>query len=243
MRVCVLGHEGMLGNAVYRLLEEIPEIELTHTSLRWPGNDFISFFREHSFDWIINCAAKIPQANPNDKDTYIVNYGLPVFLASTGARVIHPSTNLLTAESAYALAKWCADDTLQSFPNAFIIRCSVIGMEKGDNPKSLLPWFLSSGATQLKGFTDHLWNGITTLEWAKICLQIIEGKTQERLIIPYSDTVSKYELLTIFKEVYEKAVEILPVEQGTKGVEPLTGNRYSGSIRLQLQELKIFYNR
>lgn len=242
MRVCVLGHKGMLGNAVCRLLERSADIQLTTINVRWPGKEFISFFREHSFDWIINCAAKIPQAKPDDKETYLVNYGLPVFLASTGAGIIHPSTNLLTTDSAYALSKLCADDTLQSFPNAFIIRCSIIGLETGNTPKSLLPWFLSSSADQLKGFTDHLWNGITSLEWASICLQILERKTEERLIIPYSDTVSKYELLTIFKDVFEKPVEILPVESGTSGADPLAGNWYSGNIRSQLEELKSFYN-
>ncbi|WP_155990175.1 hypothetical protein [Terrimonas ferruginea] len=241
MRVCVVGHRGMLGNAVDKLLRTIPGIELTTVDARWPGEEFIGFFRTHSFDWIVNCAARIPQSNPDEREIYLVNYGLPVFLASTGAGVIHPSTNLLTAESAYALSKWCADDTLQSFPNAFIIRCSVIGMETGDQPRSLLPWFLSSTAEQLKGFTDHLWNGITTLQWAQVCLKIIQGETHDRLIIPYSDTVSKYKLLTIFRDVFEKPVEILPVESDTRSVEPLTGNWYAGQIGRQLQDLKTFY--
>jgi len=55
------------------------------------------------------------------------------------------------------------------------LRCSIIGPEL-KNCHSLLEWFLGhpQGA-KVQGFTNHLWNGVTTLQYARICLGIIRG--------------------------------------------------------------------
>ena len=47
-----------------------------------------------------------------------------------------------------------------------------------------------------------MWNGITTLEWAKICNDLIlNWDLYERLIVPYSKCISKYDLLKNIKDV------------------------------------------
>ena len=48
----------------------------------------------------------------------------------------------------------------------FILRGSIVGPELGEG-KSLLNWFLSEEGGEVSGFSDHSWNGITTLNFAK----------------------------------------------------------------------------
>ena len=84
--------------------------------------------------------------------------------------------------------------------NFFNIRCSIIGKEI-KNYKSLVDWFLSSKkGIILNGFTNHLWNGVTTIYFAKCLKTIISKDIQIPNLIHLvpSNTISKYELLKIF---------------------------------------------
>ncbi len=91
-------------------------------------------------------------------------------------------------------------------PNMHCLRCSIIGPE----PKVyafLLEWFRrqSPGAT-VSGFTNHAWNGVTTLHYARVCHGIIcSGLDLPHLqhIIP-SGEISKYELLRCFSRAYQR---------------------------------------
>lgn len=91
-------------------------------------------------------------------------------------------------------------------PNMHHLRCSIIGPEKGTT-KSLLEWFRSQPSkAKLNGYTNHYWNGITTLQFAKICLGIIKNNISlghMQHIIP-ADAVSKYQLLQIFQKAYDR---------------------------------------
>lgn len=95
--------------------------------------------------------------------------------------------------------------------NLLNIRCSIIGIElKGR--LSLLEWFLSHPQKSLlKGFTHHQWNGVTTLQYAQFCENIIaKRRFQEYRELNHTvhytvnNAVNKYELLKIFNEVYKK---------------------------------------
>ena len=56
------------------------------------------------------------------------------------------------------------------------LRCSIIGKEIRNN-KSLISWFLNNEENiSLNGFTNHIWNGVTTDVFAKICIGIIKNK-------------------------------------------------------------------
>jgi dTDP-4-dehydrorhamnose reductase len=80
----------------------------------------------------------------------------------------------------------------------------------------LLEWFLAqpSGGT-LQGYSHHAWNGVTTLQYARFCEDIILRDRFEVLrnanhtlhYLP-NETVSKYELLKLFAEVYGRKQRI-----------------------------------
>ncbi len=240
MRVLVLGHEGLLGNCVIKLFTLIPDMNVITTDNRWPDKNFIKFIKQGQFDWVINCVAKIPQKKPDDIEYFTINVGLPIFLSSLNTKVIHPSSNLLISKLPYPLSKLACETILKNFVNTYIIRTSIIGIET-NSPSSLLSWFLATEEKQIQGFTNQEWNGITTLEWARIALEIIRNKANERLIIPYTNKVSKFELLILFKKIFKKNIEITPINDFHSIVESEEKNLFRGEITSQLNELKLFY--
>jgi dTDP-4-dehydrorhamnose reductase len=86
------------------------------------------------------------------------------------------------------------------------LRCSIIGPEPKGHV-SLLDWFRRQPAqAQLNGFTNHLWNGITTFHFARICHGIIRHPgTPEHVqhIIP-TGQISKAEMLACFAKAYRR---------------------------------------
>jgi len=96
------------------------------------------------------------------------------------------------------------------------IRCSIVGPE-AKSKVSLLEWFLKQ-ESEVKGFTHHNWNGITTLRFAQLIDEIIKNGMYNELVkkshvlhfVP-DYTLTKYEMLEIFRRVFEKSVQITPV--------------------------------
>ena len=91
----------------------------------------------------------------------------------------------------------------------YLLRGSIVGPERGEG-KSLLNWFLSQNSNKVNGFIDHMWNGITTLNFAKIVDGMIKNNnfnTYTQHVLP-RDEVSKYELLLYFKNYFNVDVVI-----------------------------------
>lgn len=79
------------------------------------------------------------------------------------------------------------------------IRCSIIGPEHGRN-LSLLEWLRGQDLNaQIRGYADHLWNGVTTHAFAKVIVGVVRQglfKAGVQHLVP-STTASKYELLKL----------------------------------------------
>lgn len=115
------------------------------------------------------------------------------------------------------------------------IKTSIIGPEL-NGTSSLLEWFLSQ-KKEVFGYTKAIWNGVTTLEWSKHCLKLINNwDDYNKTTILYSDNVSKYELLNVIKKVFNKNIKITKKELGKN--KTLKGNIKTKNIREQLIELK-----
>ncbi len=89
-------------------------------------------------------------------------------------------------------------------PNVHHLRCSIVGPEtKGY--AFLLEWFIRQPKNaKVNGFTNHQWNGVTTLHFAKVCMGVIErnislGHLQH--VIP-SGAISKADMLQCFAKEY-----------------------------------------
>lgn len=99
-------------------------------------------------------------------------------------------------------------------PGIHHLRCSIIGSELTGNV-SLMDWFLShADGDQVDGYSNHLWNGITTLHFAKICQGIIGNSVvlpHLQHVIP-AGIISKAVLLKNINNLYRRRIVIKPVK-------------------------------
>ena len=97
----------------------------------------------------------------------------------------------------------------------------------------------------MKGFTNHFWNGITTLEWAKICLGILQGNPTLRgpLIQPGTcPSLSKCEMLELFRKIWDRRVAIRAAPAEQKLNRTLEPTIVRPPLEQQLRELKAWYS-
>lgn len=234
MKILILGSNGMLGHMVKKYLEQYYEIETINH--RWPSKKFKTAILDSNADVLINCVGAIPQRT---KD-FTINWELPIWLDKWfNGKIVHPGTDCEIDDDEYGLSKARATNWILNYgEKTKIIKTSIIGPELKGNA-SLMDWFLSQKG-EVFGYTKAIWNGITTLEWAKQCLSLIDNWDQYSLLnIPYSNPVSKFELLNIIKECYSKTdVKILPKELGKN--KTLKGTIKTSDIKNQITELVNF---
>ena len=188
--------------------------------------------------WIINCIGKTKpythDDNPEEIERAIkVNALFPYELAMTAQRkeskVVSIATDCVFSGEKGDYVESDKHDPLDVYgktkslgecylTNAYNLRCSIIGPE----PKSyvfLLEWFRRQAkGAQVNGFTNHHWNGVTTLHFAQICHGVIKNDLDLPHIqhmIP-GDTISKADLLVCFGESYGRPdITITPVKAAT----------------------------
>jgi len=173
------------------------------------------------------------------------------FLSSVQAntKVIH-----ITTDCVFSGRAGCYDETALHDPVDFYgkskslgevqtdgwlnVRCSIVGPEIYGR-KSLLEWFLSHGpGSPINGYSHHTWNGVTTLQFAKFCEEIVLQNSFDRLRaathtlhwVP-NQSVSKYELLEILNQIYKRKCRIEKVAVPPPAIDRSLTSRY---LRLPL---------
>lgn len=232
-KVLVLGATGMLGHSVAKVFMNDPAMQLIQTSrtklegfLKFEAmkDDVAELINDVNPDWVINCIGVIkPHIDEKSPESVLraveINGIFPYLLAkSTTKSVIQIATDcvysgekgnynesdLQDATDVYGKTKSLGEINIE---NLIHLRVSIIGPEAGRST-SLLEWFKNQPkGAELNGFTDHLWNGITTHHFGRISHGIVSndliglGKTH---IVP-KDIVTKAKLLKIFSEAYNRA--------------------------------------
>lgn len=261
-KILVLGHKGMLGNAVVKYFTTQEHCEVLTTNARWGHESFNEALKNTEASFIVNCIGAIPQKKCTDETFTIINFDLPVFLETLNKKIIHPTTDCefsgnIPLGHQYAITderdatdtygKSKADISLliieKNFKNTKMIRTSIIGHELMSHV-SLLDWFLSEEGG-VSGYTDHYWNGITTLQWAKLCNALMNNWENSPTLNQFSspEILSKYDVLTIVKKVYGKDTSIRPVTTGKVVNKCLVSQEETLLLKNQLEELKNFYNK
>jgi dTDP-4-dehydrorhamnose reductase len=131
-----------------------------------------------------------------------------------------------------------------------VLRTSIVGEEK-DQSRSLLEWARSQAGRTVKGFTNHIWNGVTTVHLAEIIANVIDEALYERGLfhIHSPDTVTKMELISLFSDVYHLGLTVTPTEspepcdRSLASVFPLAGELCCKPILQQLDEMRDFFDR
>ena len=176
-------------------------------------------------DYIINCIGiLVAGSNENSESAIILNSYLPHMLSriarETDSRLIHISTDCVFSgqkggytesdyrdgQGAYALTKILGeviDD------NNLTLRTSIVGPELKVNGEGLFHWFMSQEG-KIQGFTQAIWSGVTTIELAKIIIHSINQNLTGLYHISNNTSISKFELLQLFKKYSKKNIEIEP---------------------------------
>lgn len=263
LRILVLGHRGMLGNAVFRFINQKTQHIAQFIEGRYPENGYIESLnvKRDNIDAIINCVGAIPQKKPSPEYYRTINIELPQFLDSLGIPIIYPTTDcefsgtqpflekysktsIRNATDEYGLSKATASAWIERHGiNTKIIRTSIIGHEL-KSAVSLLDWFLSQ-KNEVFGYTNHYWNGITTLEWAKRAVQILEHWADAPILTQLAspECLSKYDLLKIIQKIYKKDIYVIPHSTRINTNKCLVSDLKLPSMEEQLIELHVSYNK
>lgn len=271
-QVIIFGSNGMLGRylSVFLKQQNYTVIDITrqefdiircYETLTESINDLLTKYSIDKNTIVINCIGLIPQTRNNDEIDYIkINSVFPVQLSHIcmkyNAKLIHPTTDCVFNGS-----KGCYDEMhhrdetnmygtskiLGESIHATVIRTSIIGEERY-NKRSLLEWAISNNNNIVKGYTTHIWNGITCLEFAKIVDFIITNNlywTGIRHLFS-QECVSKHKLLHMISEVYKLNIQI--EQYITKNINKTLTTIYTDTLQNytipslydQLVELKRF---
>lgn len=234
-KIIIFGANGMLGRylASYLILAKKYEIiKITRSNLDIEACFSIDLLNKllmekgiNNTTCVINCIGIIPQrSNSSSNSTldskqkyYLVNSVFPNVLATLcnqyGAKYIHPSTDCVFSgekdtyyleldkpdeTNDYGVSKYLGEPSYGS-----VIRVSIIG-EEMNNKKSFLEWVRNSSG-EINGWTNHYWNGITCLEYAKIVLLILEKDLFWNGVIHLNspEFVSKYDLACMIRDIYQ----------------------------------------
>jgi len=270
MKVFIFGQSGMLGRYVYSFLksEGFKVIGINRNELNIVKTDYYCvralLIRAglSKGDVIINCAGLIKQRTGTNKFNFIqVNAVFPHLLQKAckevGCNLIHVTTDCVfnglkgsysELDEHNAIDVYSITKSLGEPEEATTIRTSIIG-EELRNFSSLLEWVKSNRDTEVRGYTNHIWNGIACIQFAKICRDIIKSKKFWLGIkhIASPNVINKFDLVRLISDVYNLNVKVVPYETENKCDRSLISVREEIVFEIpefenQLLEMKDFYN-
>lgn len=211
--------------------------------------------RASRYDYFINCIGILPAGlSGNDPDAVrkaikinsLFPHALSALARARGTRVIHISTDGVFSGQAeiydedarhdcldfYGITKSLGEVTEDHFLN---LRCSIIGPSPFLG-EGLMEWFLRQpDHSTVPGYTNHIWHGISTYQFANLCLKIIrddhfEELRRESAVFHFApnEPIAKYKLLCLFQSIYEKKVNVQPVASDDKIYRRILRTRFRG---------------
>lgn len=238
-KILIIGSKGMAGHVMYHYFKSLRTFEVVDISR---DNDFFTsnyivdvtdtdklknIFNIEKPDVVVNCIGvlnKDAEDNP-DKAVFLNSY-FPHFLARQGTeqgfKLIHISTDCVfngkkgnytegdvkDGFGIYAQSKALGE---VNYGQHLTIRTSIIGPELKSNGIGLFHWFMQQTG-EIKGYRNVFWSGVTTIELAKAVEKMVE-KEITGLYHLVNPSINKFDLLVLFKQVYEKDhLSILPFD-------------------------------
>lgn len=225
MKAIVLGSTGMAGHMVTRYLRDQGHevVAVSRADL-----DIENFSRvkkwfdsaQSDCDFLVNCIGMLVKQSADNPDRAVwVNGWFPQYaatrLADRSTRLVHLSTDCVfdgaelgnyeehhvpTETNMYGRSKAMGEVRNNK---DITFRMSIIGPELSRH-SGLLDWFVRNPESQLPGWTNAYWNGITTLELAR-CIDIwMRSPTVTGLyhLVNNSNRISKHDLLCKINTAY-----------------------------------------
>jgi dTDP-4-dehydrorhamnose reductase len=265
--IIVIGANGMLGYAVseYFSSSGYSIRRLTRKDFDIAKDDVTRL--EHflnGVDAVINCSGIVKQKidDYSIEEVLKVNSIFPVNLAKlceklnvqcfhittdcvySGKKGGYVESDLFDAEDVYGMSKNAGDTDL-----CMTLRTSIIGEEQA-HFTSLLSWVKAQKGKTIDGYTDHLWNGVTTLYLAQLIEEIIRSGLYQKGVfhIHSRNVVSKYELTGLINGVYGLGINInprethAPCDRSLGSEKGLSDRLVKKDLKTQIIELKTFFD-
>lgn len=244
-RVLILGSTGMKGHVIYQTFQERGYQVYGLASHPHPQfvdyvmdvsneHEFRFFLRKNEFDIIINAIGILVEESKNDvvSATYL-NALLPQIIYESinteKTLFVHLSTDCVFSGLNGPYSESDIPDGSRPYDitkrlgeklhhNVLIVRSSVIGPELTSSTKGLFNWYLLSEG-DINGYTNVLWNGLTSFEFARELYRVIQEKNLGIIHLYSNQSISKYELLFKCNVIFEQSKRV-EMSQG-----PLTTNK------------------
>jgi dTDP-4-dehydrorhamnose reductase len=226
-KILVLGSTGMLGSAAVEALQEKGHEVMTASRSTGIKFDAVNLNTEKLLtaaslrkgDFVINCVgltkSRIDEASMASRSLSIkLNIDFPNDLAKAaeklGVKIIQVATDCVFSGLAGGYSEGSAHDPLDVYgktkslgetpsPNVMHLRCSLIGPEVGRS-SLFFEWVRQQPINaQIDGYTNHLWNGLSSRAFGKVVSGIISEELFESSVqhlVP-SDEVTKDELVRL----------------------------------------------
>lgn len=246
MKIAILGAGGMAGSMMSRYLSEYHEVASLHRSDFDVEKDTIPNLRD--YDYVVNCIGVIKQKSSNEKLLFDVNGKFPYKLAWSCNRLIHISSDCvfsgnLPEHSAYrttdirdAKDSYGKSKAEGEISEAIVLRTSIIGPSKDND--GLFEWFRNTKENPVKGFDNHWWSGITTLELAKIVNEVMDKSYYKGIYQIASEKISKLHLLHLINSTFNLGKNIIPTKSIQSINRSLLADIFAKPLAEQLYELK-----
>lgn len=250
MKILVLGSAGMAGSMISKYLS------LHHNVTCWDRSKFDCLKDKipslKKYDYVINCIGMIKQKQSSIQDLYKINSEFPKELSKKTNKLIHISSDCvfggkLSIDNSYSSKdKPNANDDygkskyLGEIPEAsMVLRTSIIGPAK-DNA-GLFEWFRNCNNSEIKGYINHIWSGVTTLQLAETIHSIIDNNQYKFGIYHLaSPKISKYDLLKEINETFDLNKNIVSYYDINYINRSLIADIQCQDIKQQLVKLKEF---
>jgi dTDP-4-dehydrorhamnose reductase len=185
-------------------------------------SDLKSVFAKCKPEVVVNCAGIVKPRLKDPVEGIEVNSILPhklSLLCGVKARLVQVSTDCVFSGikgnyseddlpdpiDLYGRSKLLGEVTTTQ--NSLTVRTSMIGRELGTR-RNLLEWFLNQKG-EVKGFTNAIFSGPTTLELSRIILKLVRGDLSG-LIHVSAQPINKFDLLHLIKKHFRLDTSIVP---------------------------------
>lgn len=239
MRFLVLGASGMAGHVISIYLKENGHDVVGYCRRTVSFVEFIegdaknvqrlkNVIETGNYDIVVNSIGVLNQFAESDKESAaFLNGYLPHLLAklteNMDTRVIHMSTDCVFSgknppytensfrdgESFYDRSKALGE--LNDKKN-LTLRNSIVGPDINSDGIGLFNWFMKQ-SSEINGYTNAMWTGITTLQLAKTIEAAALSSAHGLINTVYKENISKYELLKLFNRyIRNDEVKINPYD-------------------------------
>jgi len=232
MRILVLGKSGMLGHVVYTHFKDKGYDVYGTNPFQNDGIYYDAFNDQEAIekiisdikpDAVVNCIGILNQVCEANKPLAIkLNSLLPHYMDALSEKYnfkfVHVSTDCVFEgdrgkydETAFADATsfYGRSKALGEVKNSrsVTLRTSIVGPDENPNGIGLFQWFMNQKDT-VGGYTKVIWTGVTTIELAKQIEVALENNLCGLNHVVNNDFISKHDLITLFKESFNKAISI-----------------------------------